>query len=110
MFLVRDNIRKMKKNNKIKFPKGFLIFEMNKENRTFSVNCIQYNSDEPVTTKTFNKVIEKLKPNDATIIEFYEEDENGVEFSDLIDRVKRELMSVIDDKIIKINQNCNSTT
>ena len=33
MFFIRDTVRKLKPDEKIKFPKGFLVFEMDKNSK-----------------------------------------------------------------------------
>lgn len=107
MFFIRDTVRKIKPDEKIKFPKGFLVFEMDKNKKTLSVNCIQYKSDLPVTTKTFNEVIKTITSNNEIIIEYYEIMDDGIVFSDLIKRIKSELLSIVNNDIIKVNQDFN---
>lgn len=100
MFLVRDEIRKIKKTEALVFPRGFLIFNLD-ATKGFKVNCIPYPSEKPVTTKEFNEVIRRLEDIGNTLIEYYEESESGVELECLISRVKNELISSLEDGIIK---------
>lgn len=102
MFLIRDVQRKIKKNEKITAKKGFLIFEFNEANKKFCVSCIPYNSDSPITKKTFNDLIKTIDDNGIKIIENYIESENGVSLSELINSVKEELSLIIKNGITKI--------